>query len=107
MALPFRNLKQMKSTAILSPESLYIRDFLVVKAEKKKLSPNYPQTTPKGKEEQILALVTENPNITRKELAEQVGLSVPGVRYHLQKLSEDGILEYVGTSRNGYWKVNQ
>ena len=72
-----------------------------------KLSPNYPQTTPKGKEEQILALVTENPNITRKELAEQVGLSVPGVRYHLQKLSEDGILEYVGTSRNGYWKVNQ
>ena len=54
-----------------------------------------------------MALVTENPNITRKELAEQVGLSVPGVRYHLQKLSEDGILEYVGTSRNGYWKVNQ
>ena len=52
-----------------------------------------------------MELIKNNPNITRKEKTEKLNLTVDGVRYHLCKLSENGIIRYIGTSRKGYWKI--
>ena len=46
-----------------------------------------------------------NPNITRKEIADKIGLTVDGARYHIKKLTDKGKIKYVGTSRNGHWEV--
>ena len=66
------------------------------------LPPNYPRTT----RDKILEIIQKNPRISRKEIADQLGLSIDGVRYHIRKLTEDKILEYIGKSRNGYLKIS-
>lgn len=32
-------------------------------------------------------------------------ISEDGVKYHLKKLKNKGLIEHIGTSRGGYWKV--
>ena len=56
-------------------------------------------------QEMIIELMKINPNITRKEIADKIGLTVDGARYHIKKLTDKGKIKYVGTSRNGHWEV--
>ncbi|MDO9537974.1 MAG: winged helix-turn-helix transcriptional regulator [Thermoplasmata archaeon] len=66
-----------------------------------KLSPDYNKTTLN-----ILELIIENPKITRKELADSLGMTRDGVQYHLEKLKKDGIIKRVGGRRGGHWEVS-
>lgn len=51
-------------------------------------------------------LLKQNPKISRKELAEMLeNISADGVKYHLDKLKEQGIIERIGGSKGGYWKI--
>ncbi len=53
----------------------------------------------------ILELIKQNPEISRKKLAEIInGISEYGVKYHLEKLKESGKIERIGGKR-GKWKV--
>ncbi len=78
-----------------------------------KLPPNYPQTTPKNDNEvdtnsvkdRIIKAIKNNKNITKEELAVKIGITKDGIKYHIKKLSDEGIISYIGTSRNGYWKI--
>lgn len=56
-------------------------------------------------QEAILSLLEDDPHITRKAIASQLGITIDGVRYHIDKMKEAGLIVYVGTSRNGYWKI--
>ena len=56
-------------------------------------------------EDVFLNALRKNPNISRKELAKMLMISEDGVKYHLNKLKNKGLIERVGTSRRGYWKV--
>lgn len=47
----------------------------------------------------------KNPRMSIKELAKMVGLSEAGVKYHLKKLKNEGLIERIGADRGGYWKV--
>ena len=68
---------------------------------KKSLIETTQKTTQK-----ILDLIDKNPSITRKELSEEIGNITPdGIKYHLEQLKKQGILERVGASKGGYWKV--
>ena len=65
-----------------------------------------PGLLPTGEaQEKILGLIVNNPKMTRKEIAEALGLSLDGARYHLKKLLEAGILKRVGTTRQGRWEI--
>ena len=55
----------------------------------------------------ILATMTENAHITRKELAELLGLSLGGVKYHIRRMTAAGLIKYEGSSRNGQWIVTE
>ena len=61
-----------------------------------------PLTEVQGK---IVNVLLSTPNVTKKEIAEKLGLSVDGVRYHIKKMTEAGIIRYIGTSRNGHWEI--
>lgn len=63
------------------------------------------ETTSKTTQEKILEQITLNPKITRRELASLLGLSADGVKYHLAKMSREGILIHRGSTRSGYWEV--
>ena len=65
-----------------------------------KLPRNYPETAQK-----IYDLIIANPKITRKELAEKVGLSEDGIKFNLNKLKKDGLLKRVGPDKGGHWEI--
>ena len=57
--------------------------------------------------ERILSLMREKPAITVKTIAQQLELSVGGVRYHINKLKKDGIVEHIGSSKKGTWVIHE
>ena len=54
-------------------------------------------------EEVFLNALRKNPQISRKELSKMLMISENGVKYHLKKLKNKGLIEHIGTSRGGYW----
>lgn len=54
---------------------------------------------------QIIKEIKNNTNITKEELAIKIGITKDGIKYHIKKLSDEGVINYIGTSRNGYWKI--
>lgn len=57
-------------------------------------------------EEKIIEILQKNPRTTQPELAKQVGLSVDGVRYAINKLKASGILIRIGSKRSGSWQIH-
>ena len=62
-------------------------------------------TTRETTREKILALLRSTPAITRRELAEKIGITSDGIKYHLKKLAEDGTIRHVGPTKAGHWEV--
>ena len=61
----------------------------------------YPGTT----QEKILGLLRTQPHVSSRALAAQLGLTRDGIRYHLRKLTLEGIIRHVGPTKAGYWEV--
>jgi len=55
--------------------------------------------------EKILRLMHENSQITIKELADIIGISVKGIEYHIGKLKRENYLVRVGGDKGGKWKI--
>ncbi len=53
--------------------------------------------------EKLIALIKENPQITRASLSEQLGISSSNVQFHIKRLKSEGIIKRVGSARNGHW----
>ena len=55
--------------------------------------------------QKILALLKENPQITRRELAELVGISQNDIKYRLDTLKEQGRIKRIGPDKGRYWEI--
>lgn len=64
-----------------------------------------PQSPPATTRERILALLKADPRTTRRRMAEQIGITPDGVKYHLAKLRKAGIIRHVGPTKAGRWEV--
>jgi ATP-dependent DNA helicase RecG len=62
-------------------------------------------TTQETTQEIILALIKINPAITRKELAEKIGITPNGIKYHLDKLRKQGVIRHIGATKKGCWEL--
>ena len=62
-------------------------------------------TTQKTTRKQILDCLRGEPELTRRELAERIGVTPDGIKYHLRKLKADGVIRRVGSDRSGRWVV--
>ena len=71
----------------------------------KRLLKDYQKTT-KTKSEIIKEIMIENPTISVAAIAEQIGLTVDGVNYHIRKMKASGEVEREGGRYGGRWKVN-
>lgn len=56
-------------------------------------------------EKKIIEVIANNPNITQKELANNLDLSERTIKRNTNTLQEKGILKRVGADKNGYWKI--
>jgi len=64
------------------------------------------KTTRKTKtRNQILALLSKNPKMTREGLARALKKSPNTIKEHIVKLKAEGKLIRIGSDRNGYWEV--
>lgn len=65
------------------------------------------EPTQKTTQEIILDQIRNNPKITREKLAALIGISPDTVKYHLRRLTEQGIIERVGAARSGVWRLKE
>ena len=56
-------------------------------------------------QERILALLRTEPAISRRVMAERIGITPDGVKYHLTKLRAAGVVRHVGATKGGRWEV--
>ncbi len=55
---------------------------------------------------EILALIKDNTQISRSEIAEKLGnITIGGVKYHLNILRQKGLLQRVGATFGGRWEL--
>ena len=55
---------------------------------------------------QILNLVQQNPKVSYREMAVQIGINESAIKKHLNHLKDAGWLERVGGTR-GYWAIKK
>ncbi|MEF9426732.1 MAG: putative DNA binding domain-containing protein [Candidatus Mariimomonas ferrooxydans] len=63
-----------------------------------------PKTTPKTRDE-ILHLIRQYPGITKEEIAGHLNITLDGVKYHIRKLTKEGIISWNGPSKGGRWEI--
>jgi ATP-dependent DNA helicase RecG len=56
-------------------------------------------------QKKMLELIIRDPRISKKAMAETIGISTTALDKHLAKLKRIGILRRVGPDRGGYWEV--
>jgi len=56
------------------------------------------------RQDEVFKLILANPKISRRELAEKMGINESAIQKHLKALNEQEMLERIGTKK-GYWKI--
>ena len=100
--------RAMKKFGLPKPEFFYDGSFLVTLYDKSYVKKTVVKTVVKtvGKTVgKILALIEENPKITREELSVKIGLTIRGIEWNLAMLKKKGLLKRIGPKKGGYWEV--
>ena len=63
------------------------------------------KTTQETTQEKILNLIRKDNTITQVEMAKILGITIDGISYNIRILREKGILERIGSTKNGMWKI--
>ena len=58
-----------------------------------------------AKEKIILSEIETNPNLSTRELSENLNIPFRSVQRYISNFREKGFIERVGANKNGYWKV--
>lgn len=63
------------------------------------------QKTVGSTQEQILNILREYPQTSRKELAKIIGITEDGIKKQLANLKKAGMIERIGADNGGHWEV--
>ena len=55
------------------------------------------------RQQQIIALITDNPQTTRAEIANALGVATKTIERELAAISD--IIRYVGSKKGGHWEI--
>ena len=55
--------------------------------------------------QRIIDMVISNPMITREKMADELGISLDGVKKQIKNLRDRGILTHEGSDKAGYWRI--
>ncbi|MFY8033580.1 MAG: ATP-binding protein [Flexibacteraceae bacterium] len=99
-----------RETADTSKEIAYTsREMLAFEPDTSRESAALAQSTSKEttdtSRETILQALSTNENFTAKLIAEQLGITEKGVRYHLDKLKAEGIIKREGSTKKPIWRL--
>ena len=63
------------------------------------------KTTQKTTQERILAAIQAKPEITQKELAQSIGITIDGIKYHIKNMTKQGLIKHEGSTKAGKWII--
>ena len=55
----------------------------------------------------IIQEITDNPDISARELAEIVGITSRKIEENIKKLKNMGLLKRIGPVKGGYWEITE
>lgn len=55
----------------------------------------------------IINFMSENNNITQSELSNLIGINEKNIRNNIKKLKDLGLIQRIGSPKNGYWEVKK
>ena len=90
------------SAAYLAADARYTSDCPETTQKSTRTTQKSPRKTTRDR---LLDYLRDEPHLTRRVLAERLGLTPDGVKYHLRKLKAAGVLRRVGSDRAGHWEV--
>ncbi len=64
-------------------------------------------TTQETTQEIILRIMEEKPEITQRELAQIIGITINGIKYHIKKMTNAGIIKHEGPTKSGKWVIKR
>ena len=62
---------------------------------------------PSDRRGKILEIIKNNPKITAYDLSKQFNVTDRTIKRDLKVLTDEKTIEYIGSAKNGYWKVNK
>lgn len=63
------------------------------------------ETTQETTRERILAAIQAKPEITQKELAQSIGITLDGIKYHIKSMTKQGVIKHEGSTKAGKWII--
>ena len=57
------------------------------------------------KDKALVNILLKHPDYTQTKLADELGWDINTVKYYMNKLKKNAVIQRHGTSQNGYWKV--
>lgn len=64
-----------------------------------------PESGPETTQKRIIKLLTDNPNIISRQIAENLKMARSGISKHLHLLQESGKIKHIGPNKGGHWEV--
>ena len=97
----------MKSAGL--PEPIFQKEgiFTVILKRPSLISGQTTQKTTQKTAPEIIHLIAQNPDITRQQMAEAIGITDNGVKYHLRKMQEKSLIRRIGPDKGGHWEIVQ
>ena len=95
-----RILRECKEYGLKKPELIdFDGDFRVNMYRREEKSKTTQTTT------QILQVIQNNPALSQKEIAMELGWTVDRVKYYLNKMKKQEAIRRIGSSHKGYWEL--
>lgn len=57
------------------------------------------------KDKEILKVIQQNPELTQREIALELGWTVDRVKYYLNKMKKMQVIKRVGSRHKGHWEI--
>lgn len=59
-----------------------------------------------GEDKAVLQMIAQDPSVTQKDMADKLGWKVDRVKYYVNKLKANHVLERVGSSQKGHYTLS-
>ena len=103
--LPAPHIRQTEFYAITFKRPVQIEAEKGAEGWVKKWGKERAEDTTQKTTQKIIEALTKKSDITQKELAELIGITEDGIKYHITRLRKKGILKRIGPDKGGHWEI--